>query len=123
MNEQLALQPTVVRTSRGLSIAGTRTTLYHVMDYVTAGYPPSLIQAQLKLTDRQIADVMAYIEQHRTEVDAEYHQVLREAEENRRYWEERNRERLETMSALPPTPEQEAIRAKIADHKKKLGLL
>ena len=114
MNESSTLQPTVVRTSRGLSIAGTRITLYHVMDYVTAGYPPNLIQEELKLTDRQIADVMAYIEQHRAEVDAEYHQVLQEAEENRRYWEERNREHLEAMRALPPTPEQAAIRAKIA---------
>jgi hypothetical protein len=61
MSEQSTLQPTVVRTDRGLSIAGTRTTLYHVMDYVTAGYPPNLIRERLKLTDRQIADVMAYI--------------------------------------------------------------
>ena len=29
--------PTVVRTERGLTIAGTRITLYDVMDYVTAG--------------------------------------------------------------------------------------
>jgi hypothetical protein len=93
------------------------------MDYVTAGYSPNLIQERLKLTDRQIADVMAYIEQHRAEVDTEYQQVLREAEENRRYWEERNREHLEAMRALPATPEQAAIRAKIADHKRKLGLL
>jgi hypothetical protein len=85
IKEQLAIQPTVVRTSRGLSIAGTRTTLYHVMDYITAGYPPKLIQERLRLTDRQIADVMAYIEQHRSEVDAEYRQVLQQAEENRRY--------------------------------------
>jgi uncharacterized protein (DUF433 family) len=123
MNEPSTIQPTVVRTSRGLSIAGTRITLYHVMDYITAGYPPKAIQEEFKLTDQQIGDVMAYIEQHRTEVDAEYHQVLREAEENRRYWEERNREHLEAMRALPPTPEQAAIRAKIAAHKKKLGLL
>lgn len=122
MKGQLAVEPTVVRTSRGLSIAGTRITLYDVMDYVTAGYLPDLIQERLKLTDQQIADVMAYIEQNRTEVDAEYRQVLQEAEENRLYWEERNREHLEAMRALPPTPEQAAIRAKIAEHKKKLGL-
>lgn len=122
MSQLSEQEVTVVRNSRGLSIAGTRITLYHVMDYVTAGYPPNLIQERLKLTDRQIADVMAYIEQHRAEVEAEYRQVLREAEENRRYWEERNREHFERMKALPPTPEQAAIRARIAEHKKKLGL-
>jgi uncharacterized protein (DUF433 family) len=123
MNEPSTLQPTVVRTSRGLSIAGTRITLYDVMDYVRAGEPPATIQKWLKLTDQQIAAAMAYIEQHRMEVEAEYDQVLREAEENRRYWEERNREHFEAMESLPPTPEQAAIRARIAAHKKKLGLL
>src|ERR1043166_4175713 len=120
MSESVTLQPTVVRTDRGLSIAGTRTTLYHVMDYVTAGDPPKLIQEELRLTDQQIADVMAYIQKHRAEVDTEYQQVLREAEENRLYWEQRNREHLEAMARVPPTPEQAAIRAKIAAHKRKL---
>lgn len=31
-------QPTIIRTERGLTIAGTRITLYDVMDYVTAQY-------------------------------------------------------------------------------------
>lgn len=122
MTKPSTLQPTVVRTSRGLSIAGTRITLYAVMDYVAAGHSPSVIQEAFKLTDQQIADVMAYIKKHRTEVEAEYHQVLQEAEENRRYWEEHNRERLEAIASLPPTPEQAAIRAKIAEQKAKLGL-
>jgi len=28
-------QPTIIRTERGLTIAGTRITLYDVMDYIT----------------------------------------------------------------------------------------
>jgi len=39
-NEQTA----IIRTERGLTIAGTRITLYDVMDYVTAQYPPKFIQ-------------------------------------------------------------------------------
>ncbi len=34
MTETVNPQPTVIRTSRGLSIAGTRTTLYSIMDYL-----------------------------------------------------------------------------------------
>jgi len=34
----------IIRTERGLTIAGTRITLYDVMDYVTAQYPPKFIQ-------------------------------------------------------------------------------
>ncbi len=52
---------TVVRTDRGLSIAGSRITLYDVMDYITAGWPTRLIQNWLDLTDIQMADVMGYI--------------------------------------------------------------
>ena len=37
-------EATVVRTERGLTIAGTRITLYNIMDYVTAGYPAEYIQ-------------------------------------------------------------------------------
>jgi hypothetical protein len=61
--------PTVVRTSRGLSVAGTRITLYSIMDCVVAGWPPKLIR------DR--------------------------------------------FAALPPKPEQAAIRAKLAAAKAK----
>jgi hypothetical protein len=58
MSETATSQPTVVRTDRGLSIAGTRITLYHVMDYVTAGWPPHLIRDWLNLTEQQIQDVI-----------------------------------------------------------------
>jgi hypothetical protein len=40
----------IVRTERGLTIAGTRITLYDVMDYVTAQYPPNYIQGLFDLT-------------------------------------------------------------------------
>ena len=117
MSENLERQPTVVRTERGLSIGGTRITLYHVMDYVCAGRSSEEIQYWLRLTDRQIADVMEYIKEHRAEVEAEYQQVLREAGETRAYWEERNRERLAQIAAMPPRPELEAFRARRAAHK------
>ena len=110
-------QPTVVRTGRGLSIAGTRITLYSIMDYVTAGWPPKLIRDWLDLSDQQITGAMAYIEEHRAEVEAEYQQVLQEAEENRRYWEEYNRERRARVAARPDRPEQGALRAKLAAQK------
>ena len=107
-------QPIVVRTERGLTIAGTRKTLYDVMDYVTEGWPPTLIRDWLDLTDEQIADVMAYIAAHRAEVEQEYRVVLRRAEEERRYWEERNRERFAQIAAMPPGTDYPEARAKLA---------
>ena len=122
MTEDIQNQSTVVRTSRGLSVAGTRITLYSIMDYVTAGWPSNLIRDRFNLTDQQIADVMTYIAEHRAEVEEEYRQVLQQAEENRRYWEERNRERFAKIGAQPPKPEQAAIRAKLAAFKAKCNL-
>jgi uncharacterized protein (DUF433 family) len=86
-------QPGIIRTERGLTIAGTRITLYDVMDYVTAQYPPKFIRGMLNLTDEQVNAALSYIEANRAEVEAEYQIVLQEAEEIRQYWEERNRER------------------------------
>jgi uncharacterized protein (DUF433 family) len=107
-------QPTVVRTGRGLTIAGTRKTLYQVMDFVTAGWPPTLIRDRMDLTDEQIADVMRYIRQHRAEVEAEYQQVMQQAEERRRFWEERNQELFARVAAMPPKDDHPEARAKLA---------
>ena len=122
MTESTNAQATIVRTSRGLSIAGTRITLYQVMDYVKAGWPSELIQHWLNLSEKQITDAMDYIAAHRSEVEAEYEMVLQEAEESRQYWEARNRERFTTLATATPKPGQEAIRAKLQAWKAKLGM-
>ncbi len=116
-------QPTVVRTGRGLSIAGTRITLYSIMDYVKKDWPPKLIQNWFNLSDKQIADVMDYIENNRAEVEAEYQEVLAYADEIRQYWEERNRERFAKIAAMPPPPEKAEIWAKLQAKKRELGLI
>jgi uncharacterized protein (DUF433 family) len=116
-------QKTVVRTSRGLSIAGTRITIYSIMDYVKADWPFELIQEIFDLTDQQIMDVMEYIKTHREEVEAEYQQVLEYADEERQYWESRNRERFEQIAAMTPPPGKEELWAKLQAKKAELGLL
>ena len=115
-------QPTVIRTNRGLSIAGTRITLYSLLDYLHAGWPPHLLRDEFNLTDHQVAEVMKYIEAHRDEVETEYQTVLQQAEENRQYWEAQNKEHLAKVAALPPKPGQEELRAKLRAAKEKLGM-
>ena len=113
-------ESTIVRTERGLTIAGTRITLYDVMDYYTAGYPAKLIREKLYLTDAQIDAALSYIEAHQAEVETEYQQVLQIAEDNRQYWEERNREHFARLAVTPPKPSQEAVRAKLQAWKDRL---
>ncbi len=115
-------QPAIIRTGRGLTIAGTRTTLYRIMDYVKADWPPKLIRDRLHLTDQQVADALAYIDQHREEVEAEYQQVLAESEEMKREWEEKRREIQAAVADKPIKPEEAEIRDKLAAAKARLGM-
>ena len=99
-------QSNIVRTGRGLTIAGTRLTLYSVMDYLKADWPAARIRDWLNLSDQQIAAAMDYIEAHREEVEAEYDVVLKQAEENRRHWEGRPGY-LFASSVAEPQPERD----------------
>jgi uncharacterized protein (DUF433 family) len=112
-------QAAIIRTERGLTVAGTRITLYDVMDYVTAQYPPKFIRAILSLTDEQVNAALFYIEAHRPEVEAEYQLVLKEAEELRQYYEEQNRDLIARISAKSPKPGMEAAWEKLQTQKAK----
>jgi uncharacterized protein (DUF433 family) len=107
----------ILRTERGLTIAGTRITLYDVIDFLKAQYPPQLIRDTFNLTNAQINAALSYIEENRTQVEAEYQEVLQTREEIRQYWEERNRERFARIAAMPRKPEHEAIWAKLDELK------
>ena len=113
-------QPVIIRTERGLTISGTRITLYDVMDYLKAQYPPKLICEKLGLKDEQLHTALAYIEEHLTEVEAEYQECLKTAAEIRQYWEERNRERFAKIATMPSKPGQEVLRAKLQDWKTRI---
>ncbi|MEL6383407.1 MAG: DUF433 domain-containing protein [Cyanobacteria bacterium J06626_18] len=115
-------QTVIVRTDRGLTIKGTRITLYDVMDHLTAGWPPKLILHWLPLTEAELNTALSYIDANRPEVEAEYQAVLQETQAIRKYWEDKNRERLAQIAQLPPKPEQEEIYAKLQAWKAKLGL-
>lgn len=109
-------QPTVIRTERGLTISGTRITLYQLLDYLHGNYPPSFIRHQFQLTEEQFAGAMAYIHAHREEVEQEYQTVLQEAEATQRYWEAQNKELINSDN-LPPNREYQVAWQKLQAHK------
>lgn len=109
---------TIVRTERGLTIAGTRLTLYQLMDHLHVEQSPqSLWKYYPQITDEQFNAALSYIDANRSEIEAEYQLVLKQAEENRQYWEERNREHFAQIASLPSKPEQEALRKKLRSQK------
>ncbi len=119
MTSAMNTQSSIIRTERGLTIAGTRITLYDVMDYVSAQYPPKFIRGLFNLTEKQLNVALTYIETNRTEVEAEYQIVLKEAEELRQHYEARNRDLIVRLSAKPPRAGMEAAWAKLQAQKAK----
>ena len=119
MDKTTTTQNTVVRTSRGLTIAGTCITLYTIMDHLKAEWPSHLIRDWFNLTVQQMQGVLDYVQAHQKEVEAEYRQVLKEAKETEHYWREYNREHLAKVAAMPPKPGKEEIRAKLEERKAK----
>lgn len=63
------------------------------------------------------------VEAQREEVEAEYQQVLEYAEEERQYWESRNRERFAQIAAMSPPSGKEELWARLQAKKAELGLL
>jgi uncharacterized protein (DUF433 family) len=112
----------IIRTERGLTIAGTRTTIYSIMDYLKANWPAPLIQAWLVLTEAQLTAALDYIASYPDEVESEYQHVVAQAHAVRVYWEERNRERFALVANRPITPGTEALFTKLQARKAELGL-
>lgn len=106
-------QSAIIRTERGLTISGTRITLYDLIDYLKSQYPIKFICDLFDLSEEQINAALTYIEVNRTEVEAEYQKVLKETEELRLYYEEQNRERFARIATLPPPPGLEAAWEKL----------
>lgn len=125
-------QPNIVRTEKGLTIAGTKTTLYDVLDYLKDQHSPTSIRNKLRLSKAQISAAFAYIEAYRTELEAEYREILQMAEKNRKYWAShrweinnwgtRSRYRLAPVRSAHNELEEAALRAKLRAWQNKLSV-
>ena len=60
---------TVVRTERGLTVHGTRLTLYLLMDCIKGGWTADQIKECYALTDKEYIDVITYIAAHGAEFE------------------------------------------------------
>jgi uncharacterized protein (DUF433 family) len=113
--------PTIIRRSdMGLAISGTRISIYDVVDYLHDGWTNDEICDALTITTSQLQAALDYIESHREEVEAEFADVVRAAEERRRYHEERLRQHLASLPPVPPTAEQAIFYKKLAEQRGQL---
>ena len=86
---------TVIRTEAGLTLNGSRLTLYYMMDSMRGNNSLKNVRDIYELTDEEMLDVLDYIHLHKEEVEKEYQQVVKLSKENRKYWEEKNRELMD----------------------------
>lgn len=85
---------TVIRTGNGLTVNGTRLTLYLIRDSMSGDNSLKNIRDIYELTDEEMLDILDYIHLNKENFEKEYQRVLEIAGENRKYWEERNRKVL-----------------------------
>jgi uncharacterized protein (DUF433 family) len=74
--EPRPIDATIIDRGRGPEIAGTRITVYDILDYVLNGWHPTGIAAFLRLSTHQVLAAMRYIDTHQEEVMAEYREML-----------------------------------------------
>jgi uncharacterized protein (DUF433 family) len=97
---------------------GKRITLYFIMDYLKAGWPPRLIRHWLDLTEEEITTSISFIESNREDLETEYNEVVRKANDREQFWRERNRQRQIDTSKRHFTPEQAAAWARLMSIKR-----
>jgi uncharacterized protein (DUF433 family) len=70
------IEAKIVKTGRTPRIAGSRITVYDILDYHKIGWHRDEIAALFDLSSRQVEAAIGYIDEHRDEVMAEYAQIL-----------------------------------------------
>jgi uncharacterized protein (DUF433 family) len=70
------LEAKIIERGRGPEIAGTRITVYDILDYYESGWHRDLIADQFNLSSRQVEVAIRYIEDHRDEVMAAYQKIM-----------------------------------------------
>jgi uncharacterized protein (DUF433 family) len=66
----------IIDRGRCPQIAGTRITVYDIVDYERMGWHHTAIAATLRLSSAQVIAALDYIAAHRDEVMAEYQRIL-----------------------------------------------
>ncbi len=70
------IEARIIDRGRGPEIAGTRITVYDVMDYYKHGWHRDQIAVLFRLSSRDIQAAIDYIETHKEEVLIDYQKIL-----------------------------------------------
>ena len=93
------------RIINGPEVEGTRVTVYRIMDFVREDSSADRIATELHLTAEQVRVALDYIAVHRSDVEAEYDQILQRVQQ-------RNPPHVEAGRATSPDALKQRIRAR-----------
>ena len=68
--------PAIIERGRGPEIAGTRITVFDIMDYLKHDWHRDRIATLFRLSSCEVQLAIDYIKAHRAEVEAEYQRIL-----------------------------------------------
>ena len=66
----------IIDRGRGPEIAGTRVTVYDILDYLELGWQHTAIAGFFRLSSDQVQAAIQFIEEHQEEVTADYRKIL-----------------------------------------------
>ena len=66
----------IIDRGRGPEIAGTRITVYCIMDYIRDGIDSPQIATELRLSADQVVAAIEYIHAHGADLSAEYNRIV-----------------------------------------------
>jgi uncharacterized protein (DUF433 family) len=76
MRYNIAMEPSIIDRGRGPEIAGTRITVFDILEYATSGWHQAEIAVQLRLSTEQVLAALRYIEEHKDSLIPEYQEMV-----------------------------------------------
>ncbi|MCE7986247.1 MAG: DUF433 domain-containing protein [Caldilinea sp. CFX5] len=108
----------ILETDLGPMISQSRSSVYDVMEAYDEGYTPSEISNIYNLSPFQVKVALAYIDEHRAQLEPELKEILIKKAERERYYRALAAER-EKQRSLPMTPQRAALQALIEESRRR----
>lgn len=115
MNTPTRQTPLIVETKRGPCIAGTRITVFSVMDYLKGEWSRDSVKQAMGISDEQLDAVLAYITRHKEVVENEYAAIVRRSDARRAAYEKLFHDRSPFPPHMPLEERVARLRQKLAE--------
>lgn len=105
----------IIETGRGPTIAGTRITVFSVMDSLKSGNSRDLIKQLFNISDEQLDAVLKYIALHQEAIENEYAEIVHRSEQRRATYERVFRVLSPLPADLPPDERRAQLRKRLLE--------